>query len=157
MLSKLFIAQFAPVDVKCCSCFWITEVYSLLSVPVIHRMNHQNEAFNRFHATFVHMLSSIYIFSQSRFCLFKNSSCSVHAIDVKLGISNSPRHGVCCKGVDRRRVVAPEESTTRIPSLTEMTPCFVGLRMTNARFQMPLQKARRRLRYLASSTADVAA
>ena len=40
-----------------------------------------------------------------------------------------PRHGACRKGVDGRRVAAPEESAARIPSLTEKDAMFfMGLR-----------------------------
>ena len=70
-------------------------------------------------------------------------------------------HWECHKGVDRRRVAAPVESVARFPSLTENDAMsFVGLQTANTRFWIivPLQKARiRRSRYLASSTADVAA
>ena len=70
-------------------------------------------------------------------------------------------HGACRKGVDGRRDAAPEESAARFPYWTDKDAMFfVGLRMANTRFRIivTLQKARiRRSRYLASSTADVAA
>ena len=70
-------------------------------------------------------------------------------------------YGECHKGVDGRRVAPPVESAARFPSLTENDAMFfVGLRTANTRFRIivTLQKARiRRSRYLASSTADVAA
>ena len=54
MPSELFIAQLAAIDVKSRSCFGNTELHSLLSVPQSHSLNHQNDAFNRFHAKVVH-------------------------------------------------------------------------------------------------------
>ena len=70
-------------------------------------------------------------------------------------------HGGCRKGVDRRWDAASEESAARFPCWTNKDAMFfVGLRTANTRFWkiVMLQKARmRRLRYLASSTAVVAA
>ena len=56
MPSKLFIAQFVLFDIKSRSCFDNTEVHSPLSVSVILRLNRQNEAFNRFLVTVVHVI-----------------------------------------------------------------------------------------------------